>query len=212
LAGTNAFEGGAATPDGRIYALSRIGVEGISLWQPLTGEALGELHSPTAEWLGMPCRFSPDGRRLVSCAYPNQLRLSDLANPGKVVAAVFPAPFVRRMNTSPDGKTLAVAGDDHTIHLLDTTTLKELGQLQGHQQVVAVAFSPDGRTLASAGRGGVVKLWCWPARREVGSLTPGLPDLCFVAFTPDGNTLTAGGWGPLGIFHVPSLAEIDRRP
>ena len=210
--GTNAFEGAAATPDGRIYALSRIGTEGITLWQPFTGKLLGELHSPTAEWLGMPCRFSPDGLRLVSCAYPNQLRISDLTEPGKVVAAAFPAPFVRRMSYSPDGKFLAVAGEDQSIHLLDTATLQELGLLQGHQQVVAVAFSPDGRTLASAGRGGVVKLWCWPARREVATLTQTLPDLCFVAFTPDGNTLIAGGWGPLGIFHVPSLAEIDRNP
>jgi WD40 repeat protein len=114
---------------------------------------------------------------------------------------------------SSDGKALAAACSDHTLRVFDGATLAELAVLPGHESAVEdVAFSPDGRTLASCA-GGVVKLWCWPARREVATLLRAETRFRFVAFTPDGNTLLGGNWaGQLHLWRVPTLADTDRGP
>src|SRR5262249_60300431 len=58
---------------------------------------------------------------------------------------------VRRFAISPDGRTLASAGEDGTVRLWDLPSGKEVGRLEGHDDVYAVAFSPDGKTLVSGG-------------------------------------------------------------
>src|SRR5262249_7563190 len=50
----------------------------------------------------------------------------------------------------PDGKTLAVGGEDADVHLWDVTTGKETGQFKGKKdsQIRGLALSRDGKTLA----------------------------------------------------------------
>ena len=64
---------------------------------------------------------------------------------------------------SPDGKLIAGAGLDQTVHVWDAATAKSRAVFLGHDRpVTAVSFSPDHKTLASAGEDGVIKFWQMP--------------------------------------------------
>jgi hypothetical protein len=57
---------------------------------------------------------------------------------------------VTGLSFSPDGRTLATAGDDKTIHIWEMATGKERTRLLGHTSgVLSLGFSPDGKRLAS---------------------------------------------------------------
>jgi WD40 repeat protein len=61
---------------------------------------------------------------------------------------------------SPDGKTLATAGEDRTVYLWETATGNRRGQWAGHEgHIRFVAFSRDGRRLASGGDDHTVLIW-----------------------------------------------------
>lgn len=61
---------------------------------------------------------------------------------------------------SPDGRHLASASADHTVHIRDAATGSILRELEGHSDWVrSVAFSPDGRHLASASDDRNVHIW-----------------------------------------------------
>jgi WD40 repeat protein len=94
---------------------------------------------------------------------------------------------------SPNGQTIASAGDDNTVKLwkLDGTLL---ANLKGHTAGVwDVAFSPDGKTIASASRDRTIKLW-QPNGRLLKTLNSHSATVSAVVFSPDGKTILSGSW------------------
>ena len=80
-----------------------------------------------------------------------------------------------RGRLAPDGKVLAVAGQDGSVRLvLAPSTGKELRVLRGHRgRVTCLAFSPDGKLLATGGQDRIVILWNPLNGKETRRRTPG---------------------------------------
>ncbi len=130
-------------------------------------------------------------------------RLGDALPPGALArfgtTRLRHAGLVHAVALSPDGKTLASAGDDRLIRLWDPTGGKALGTLEGHAAAVrCLAFSPDGKTLASGGADKLICLWDVSAAGRAGTKPmqlPGHTDMVMsLAYSPDGKMLVSGGW------------------
>jgi WD40 repeat protein len=119
---------------------------------------------------------------------------------------------------SPDGHTLATAGQDTTVRLWDVGDLHHpnpLSTLTGHTDIVnSVAFSPDGHALTTASGDGTA--WLWNVRDPahpslLATLNGHAGAVNSVAFSPDGRTLaTASGFSTAQLWDVRDLRHPHR--
>lgn len=97
---------------------------------------------------------------------------------------------------SPDGKTVAAAalqagGEDMSIRIFDTTSGKQIREIDNDQPLLGLAFSPDGRFLA-VGTQQRIELWKADDGEEV-RLFAGSDNGNYrlLTFSPDGKMLAA---------------------
>src|SRR5205807_5398313 len=103
--------------------------------------------------------FTGDSRAL-AVAHGAGVRLWDLTTGRERFASSGHRGDILSLAFSPDGLTLATAGEDRTIKLWQTATGEELATLRGHgAKIHALAFSSDGRALASVSHDGAVNIW-----------------------------------------------------
>jgi WD40 repeat protein/Flp pilus assembly protein TadD/tRNA A-37 threonylcarbamoyl transferase component Bud32 len=141
--------------------------------------------------------FSPDGR-LAAIACERFGRNEPAAfvwdvTTGKQRLELLHGMKVWKVMFSPDGETLATAGDDGTVRRWSAASGKKIGRLLRHRgEVRALAFSPDGKTLLSGSTDGTGQLWDAATGLARGAALKHRAEVTSVAFSPDGRlALTA---------------------
>jgi len=97
---------------------------------------------------------------------------------------------------SPDGRRLAVAGNDDSVTVWDVATRTRVGEpLRPRPGFPASspAFSPDGKTLAIADEAGLLTLWDVASRSMIWKVRADRGFVAMAAFSPDGRTIATGG-------------------
>jgi RNA polymerase sigma factor (sigma-70 family) len=148
--------------------------------------------------------FGPDSRTLITRAVGGQVVLWDVATGKELRRLGQPLPpatwsggisFLSQpgLAVSPDGNTLAVAGDGNAVTLLDLVTGLELHGSQSHQAAIReVYYSGDGKTLTALSGDGTARSWT-AASAEAIRVTRMQPGMLTSALSPDGRILVSAG-------------------
>jgi WD40 repeat protein len=143
----------AVAADGKTVAASTRGNSPIRLWDLRTGKDLLR-----TEVKGTPLAFAPNGR-LLAARSAQGIVLVDTRT-GEVARTLPESTAAGCAAFSPDGYTLATAGDSGAITLWEVATLKQRRTFAGHEAAVrSLAFSPDGGRLASGSDDMTVLIW-----------------------------------------------------
>lgn len=208
----------AFSPDGKTLAGGRWD-HTVLLWDIATGQERARLP-------GKMFAFAPDDKALAFGCRDGTVKLWDISSqqlaappfegtpPPGGSSGGFGMEAITAVAFSPDGRTLAAAGQDNMVKLWDITTRQMVARLKGHKDLIwSMAFSPDGKRLATCSGDSSVKLWNLPVQEEAATLMGHSGQVATVAFAPDGNLLaSAGSDGTIRLWRASSFAETDARP
>jgi WD40 repeat protein len=151
--------------------------------------------------------FSGDGAVVVTWGERGMLFLWDSASGARIASLAGHEGTVHVVVMSPDGRTMASAGEDRVIRIWDFSRPRQpilRRALVGHTDYVqCLAFSRDGKRLASGSRDKTVKFWDVSSGHEALSLRGNANWVNAVAFGPDDRTL---------VFAVERLRALDAGP
>lgn len=168
-------------------------------------------------------QFSPDGSKLALGGYDGIVAITSMETPemNKEESSTLPRlPLVLEnelvrpglilcLDWNPDGKLIAVGGSHKSCVLIDSESMKVIGEIQRTASVETVTWKPDGRHVAIGCSDGMVAVVNVESQTIAGEVVRGMPfiqddkkkktisrDSCHVnaiCWSPDGQFLAIAG-------------------
>lgn len=161
----------------------------LRVWNVVDGSERAALINrlPLGKLAGFPDgRFlaGTQGKSLLAWKLPSERPVRTFAGSGG---------FVHAVSYSPDGKTVAAAGQDKRIRTWNAADGEELLVIRAHEAAIyTLVFSPDGKWLCSGGEDRTVKLWNVKTGVGVGKLQGHREGVFCLGFSPDGAEIFSG--------------------
>ncbi|KAG6808708.1 hypothetical protein H0H92_003195, partial [Tricholoma furcatifolium] len=96
---------------------------------------------------------------------------------------------------SPDGMHIAIGSNDHSVRVWNSSTGKQIQQLQGHaDQINSIAFSTDGTQIVSGSHDKSVIIWNILTGKQIQKLQGHTDWVNSVAFSYDGTQIVSGSY------------------
>ncbi len=173
----------------------RPGMEALSVIYRTAYRHVGELEStlrtPDAV---LDARFSPDGRRIAACDSSGWLLVWNVADGSEVYRERSLTDRSTTVVFSPDGTTIAVAGNDNEIHVHAADTGRPLRTIPCGEKIQLLAFSPDGRRIAAGYLSGRITLFDLATGEAGLSVLAHTDKIRGLEFSHDGKLLASGSW------------------
>ncbi len=146
----------AFSPDGKTLASGGANDRFLRLWDLTSGNEIRQMGKH--DWPVSGVAFSPDGYALAACS-DFGVHLWEPVT-GKERWHFKANDRIKCLAFSPDGRTIALGGDDAIVWLVDVVTGKEVGKRPGHRgRISALAFAADGKTLVSGSWDTTALIW-----------------------------------------------------
>ncbi len=141
--------------------------------------------------------FSAEGKRVITAAEDEALRVWDIASGELVAGPMKHDALIVVTAITPDGSRIAALCNNGTIGLWETATCRPLASSLRHDTAsLAMTFSPNGRWLATGAANGTIKLWDAQTGELKTTLDMGAnTGVSSVNFSPDSTRLVTTTFG-----------------
>ncbi|QRK06707.1 SIR2 family protein [Archangium violaceum] len=156
------------------------------------------------------CAVTPDGRRVVSSADDNTLKVWELETGRELATLQGHSGPVTGCAVTPDGRRVVSSSDDNTLKVWELETGRELATLQGHSgRVTQCVVTPDGRCVVSSSGDNTLKVWELETRQELVTLRGHHSYVTGCAVTPDGRRMVSSSWdNTLKVWELETAREL----
>jgi WD40 repeat protein len=180
----------ALSPDGAKIAFTAP-QHAVEVWDLRTNKRLTIYKGHTAPVTAI--AFSPHGDRIASESTDASLKLWDAGTAKEIRSLKGTRSVHAGLTFSPDGKYLLTSCAERSVQVWDVDKGTMSLAFGGHKSPVrSIAFNPAGTRMVTAARE-VIRLWTWPDREEILTLSVGKDDPLVAAFLAEGTKLAAAG-------------------